>query len=597
MEVRQRLSISRGSLFYKILLAFILLGVLPSLLLGARLVMLNNKLLVNVEQNAAETQSLPLGMAKQITNQLTSETGAYIVFTFISIAIIAVFSAGRVIRPIHRLEEQMERFHKGEIVSIDDLDQVEIKENKLSTGDEVQQLSNLFKVIAAEHLKLKQGLETQVQERIQDLEHRARQLQAAAEVAQAAASIRDLDQLLSKITELISEHFDYYHAGIFLMDAEGEFAVLRAANSEGGQRMLEQGHRLPPGETSIVGHVIDTQQPRIALDVGKDAVHFRNPFLPATRSEAALPLIAGDRLWGVLDVQSTKESAFGEEDISTLRTLANQVAIAIENAHLFVENQLALQKLQDSLEVSRKAYSGLTQDAWKRLLQSQPDLGYVCKSSAPPLQGYKKEADYLEQSEEKIVPVSGNWDPSMVQAGQSGKTVISADNTAAIPVKIRDQVTGVVRLRKPDGAPPWSEDEIELVETLSDRLSAALESARLYQETRRRAERERLTGEITAKLRASNDPQMILKTAVRELRQALQADKAQLLIQSIDYSSTEGNPSVEREVEAAQSGKSLSTEIEGNGRDTRPSADNPAENPARKSDADDDQTMNHPSEM
>ena len=89
MEVRQRLSISRGSLFYKILLAFILLGVLPSLLLGARLVMLNNKLLVNVEQNAAETQSLPQGMARQITNQLTSETGAYIVFTFISIAIIA----------------------------------------------------------------------------------------------------------------------------------------------------------------------------------------------------------------------------------------------------------------------------------------------------------------------------------------------------------------------------------------------------------------------------------------------------------------------------------------------------------------------------
>ena len=594
MDVRQRLSFSRGSLFYKILLAFILLGILPSLLLGARLITQNNKLLANLEQNTAETQSLPQGMSRQITNQLTSETVAYIVFAFISIAIIAAFFAGSVIRPFHRLEEQMERFHKGDIASFDDLDRVEIKQNKLLTGDEVQQLSTLFKAIAAEQLNLKQGLEAQVQERTQDLEHRARQLQAAAAVAQAAASTRDLDQLLFKITELISEYFDYYHAGIFLMDAEGEFAVLRAANSEGGQRMLEQGHRLPPGETSIVGHVINAQQPRVALDVGKDAVHFRNPFLPATRSETALPLIAGGRLWGVLDVQSTKESAFGEDDISTLQTLANQVAIAIENAHLFVENQLALEKLQDSLEMSRRVYSGLTQDAWKRLLQSQPELGYVCKSSEPTTQAYKTQADHpAETQKEIIVPVSGNWDPSMVQAGQSGKTVISAENTAAIPVKIRDQVTGVVKLRKPDGAPPWSDDEIELVETLSDRLSAALESARLYQETRRRAERERLTGEITAKLRASDDPQTILKTAVRELRQALQADKAQLLIQSIDYSSTEGNTSVEGGTSAAQSDKSLSTETDSNGWEKRPPTDSPAKGP----DEDDDQPMDHPPEM
>jgi GAF domain-containing protein len=594
MEVRQRLSISRGSLFYKILLVFILLGVLPSLLLSARLVMLNNKLLLDVEQNIAETQSLPQGMSGQITNQLASEAGAYIFYTFISVAIIAIFSAGGVIKPIHGLEEQMERFRKGEIDSIDDLGQDKMKEGKLSTGDEVQQLTTLFNVMAVELLNLQQGLEIQVQERTQDLEHRARQLQAAAAVAQAAASMRDLDQLLLKITELISKHFDYYHAGIFLMDAEGEFAVLRAANSEGGQRMLEQGHRLPPGETSIVGHVIATQQPRIALDVGKDAVHFRNPYLSATRSEVALPLITGTRLWGVLDVQSTKESAFGEEDIATLQTLANQVAIAIENAHLFVENQLALKKLQDSLEMSRRAYSGLTQDAWKRLLQSQPDLGYVCKKSPTPLQAYRIESDNLKEDEEDIiVPVSGNWDPGMVQAGQIGKTVIGADNTAAIPVKIRDQVTGVVRLRKPDGAPPWSDDEIELVETLSDRLSAALESARLYQETRRRAERERLTGEITSKLRASNDPQMILKTAVRELRQALQADKAQLLIQSFESSSTEGNPSTETGEGAVLTGKSVSTETDGNGREKQPSS----ENPARKPDQEDDQTMNHSSEM
>jgi GAF domain-containing protein len=574
-------------------LIFILLSVLPSLLLGARLLTLNNKLLVDVESNIAETQILPQGMSRQITNQLTSEAGAYIFYTFLSISIIAIFAAGGLIRPIHELEQQMERFRKGEFKTIHDLDQTKISANKQVAGDEVEQLSNLFNLMASELLNLQQGLEAQVQERTQDLENRARQLQAAAAVAQAAASTRDLDALLSKITELISIHFGYYHAGIFLMDAEGEFAILRAANSEGGIKMLEQGHRLPPGETSIVGHVINTQQPWVALDVGKDAVHFHNPFLPATRSEIALPLITGDRLWGVLDVQSTEEAAFREEDISSLQTLANQVAIAIENAYLFVENQLALKKLQDALEMSRKAYGGLTQDAWKKLLQSQADLGYVCKMSTLPLQAHPKGPAYPEEEKEEIVmPVAGEWDAEMIEAGLSGKTIIGAGNTAAIPVKIRDQVTGVVRLRKPESAPPWSEDEIELVETLSERLSTALESARLYQETRRRAERERLTGEITAKLRASNDPQMILKTAVSELRRALQADRAQLLLQSIDYSSTEDNPSYDQQIETAPSDASLSTEMDNNGRSKQP----PKEIPVRKPVDNDGQDQDHPSE-
>jgi len=122
----------------------------------------------------------------------------------------------------------------------------------------------------------------------------------------------------------------------------------------------------------------------------------------------------------------------------------------------------------------------------------------------------------------------------MIQASRTGKIVQKDDNSLVIPIKIREQVAGVLRLRKPQNAPGWSRAEIDLMQSLSDQLSVALESARLYEETRKRAERERLTGEITARVRSSDDPQIILQTAVRELRRALQASRAQVLLYTTD---------------------------------------------------------------
>ncbi|MBN1146557.1 MAG: GAF domain-containing protein [Anaerolineales bacterium] len=546
MEARQRLPLARGSLFYKILLVLILLSILPSLLLSLRLLTLNYSLLQDIEQSLAAEEGLALeaniqGISSRITSQLTSEAAAYMLYLFLTIAIIAIFTCGGLIQPIHKLAQLMARFRKGEIKTVEELQTEPAADTSVSASDdEVKQLDILFKRLATELLDLQYNLENQVTERTQVLEHHAHQMQAAAAVAEAAASIRNMDELLSRVAELISHHFGYYHAGIFLMDAEGENAILRAANSPGGKKMLQQGHSLPRGETSIVGYVANTREARLALDVGKDAVHFRNPFLPQTRSEIALPLIAGAQLWGILDVQSTEEAAFDEDDIATLQTLANQVAIAIENANLFVKNQFALKELQDALEMSRRIYSGLTQEAWRKLLQARADLGYICTTGVPDRSMQSKASLPTDrkkgrQASEVVTPVSGQWKPEMIQASRAGKTVLAEDhNTAAVPIKIRDQVTGVVRLRKPRDAGQWTEKELDLMEALSDRLGTALESARLYEETRRRAERERLTGEITARLRASNDPQTILKTAVSELRKALQADQAQLLLQPLE---------------------------------------------------------------
>ncbi|MBN1812943.1 MAG: GAF domain-containing protein, partial [Anaerolineae bacterium] len=187
-------------------------------------------------------------------------------------------------------------------------------------------------------------LEQQVAVRTAQLARRTTQLQVAAKVARDATTARDLDELLTRSVSLVRDRFGFYHAGIFLTDEHGEYAVLQAATGEAGRQMLEHGHRLEVGKVGIVGYVTGTGEPRIALDAGADAVHFDNPFLPETRSEMALPLRVGRNVIGALDVQSTKESAFDQDDVEIMQVMADQLAVAIEKTRLFERVQATLEE-------------------------------------------------------------------------------------------------------------------------------------------------------------------------------------------------------------------------------------------------------------
>jgi GAF domain-containing protein len=199
------------------------------------------------------------------------------------------------------------------------------------------------------------------------------QLEAASKVARDATAILDIGQLLDETVHLISDRFGFYHAGVFLVDEQREYALLRAASSKGGQCMLEQGHKLAVGKVGIVGYVAGTGEPRIVLDVGKDAVFFDNPNLPDTRSEMALPLISRGQIVGVLDIQSTQEAAFTEEDVVTLQTMADQLANAIENARLLEETQQRAQQLEALTEIGRAIGSTLDLDEVLQLILAQAE--------------------------------------------------------------------------------------------------------------------------------------------------------------------------------------------------------------------------------
>jgi GAF domain-containing protein len=376
---------------------------------------------------------------------------------------------------------------------------------------------------------LQASLEELVARQTADIERRNTQLETAAQVAREAASIHDQDQLLAETVRLISDRFGFYHAGIFLLDSSGEYAVLRAASSQGGQRMLAKGHRLQRG-AGIVGYVAALGEPRIALDVGVDEVFFDNPDLPGTRSEMALPLRVRGEIIGVLDVQSSEPAAFSEDDVAVLMAMADQLAVAVSNAQLF-------QQAQDSLEAQRRAYGTLSREAWADLLRAEPDLSVV-------------------RDERGISVADAPWQPHMETALWADRIMPSFDGVSslAIPLKTRGQVLGVIEAQKPEGTGHWAREEVEMLETLVERLGVTLESARLFQETQRRAARDRLLGEVTARVRETLDMESVLQTAIREIGQALNLAEVEVRMGEITTSrptaapaSTGGNGNEENE--------------------------------------------------
>jgi len=265
----------------------------------------------------------------------------------------------------------------------------------------------------------------------------------------------------------------------------------------------------------MVGYVAQHGEPRIALDTGKDAVFFDNPDLPQTRSEATLPLRARGQVIGVLDVQSTEPEAFTQEDATVLQTLADQVAMAIHNARLF-------RQVEESVEVERRAYGELAGQAWANLLRAQTGLGFV-------------------SNRQTVAPAGDVWTPDMQAALESGQTARGQDVAAvAIPIKVRDRVIGVIDGRKRDGSGQWTQGEIALMQTLAEQSAVALESARLYQDTQRRAARERILREISDRMQGATDIEALMRITAEELNKALGSSRAYVRLGTEALPSSDG---------------------------------------------------------
>lgn len=382
---------------------------------------------------------------------------------------------------------------------------------------EIQESNRKLQNIAA-------SLEQRVNERTAEIEEvnkqtarRAAQLKAVTELSESIAQLQNLNDIFPATTKLISERFGFYHVGIFIVDRDRQYAVLQAANSEGGQRMLKRNHRLQLG-VGVVGFSAQTGQPRIALDVGADAVYFNNPDLPATRSEVALPIRTQGETIGVLDVQSTEPNAFSPEDLEVLTTLANQVSIALENARLLTEARAAYTQMQE-------VYNEFTRAEWSRT---------ISQTQQP---GFRYQVGRIEMLENAL------QSPEVITAAQNGEVVSKVLNGSsekrsaiAVPVKLRGEVIGVLHIESNDSHKEWKDDEISLVQAVAERAAFAMENARLFQDARRRAAKERLISEATTRISSAFNVENILQATAEELERVLGGSEILIQFQSKERS-------------------------------------------------------------
>jgi GAF domain-containing protein len=363
-------------------------------------------------------------------------------------------------------------------------------------------------------------LEQRVQQRGQDLERRVIQMRTAAEISRSISTVLEIDQLLPQVCELLGQRFGLYYVGIFLLDSGSakntgvgrsgqggtgatQYAVLAAATGEAGQKMLTEGHKLAVGSDSMIGWATANRQARIALDVGKEAVRFDNPYLPETRSEIALPILsgvgAGQKVLGAITIQSRDPSAFDQDDVTVLQGIADSLASAIENARLFAEEKSNLEEIQ----ILHRQY---LQRGWS--------------SETAALLAAQGRIDYTYQPA-PVTPKTGQ-PTSTPETGQEVRFL-------EVPIKLRDQVIGNLtleaepRIEMGVRATDWSPEELALIETITSQAALALENARLLDDTRRRAEGQQLTASITSKVWASSNVEAILRTALQELAGSLQA--------------------------------------------------------------------------
>jgi GAF domain-containing protein/HAMP domain-containing protein len=407
--------------------------------------------------------------------------------TFVNagVALLAVAVAGgaallfsrAISRPLFNLAETASRVAQGNLAL----------EAEVERDDEIGAVARAFNSMTVQLRGLISGLEARVRERTQGL-------QAVTEVSRATTSVLDPDELMPQVVELVREQFNLYYVGLFLLDESEQEAVLQAGTGIAGREMLAQGWRLPIGGDSMIGQCIATGEAVIRQQVEDEVVHFDNPYLPETQSELALPLRYGNQVRGAMTVQSVERAAFDETDIAVLQNMADQVAVAIQNAQLFDETQQAL----DRVYQVQQRYQA---QAWAEFLHAKPVTGY-------------------EQRGESLAPLGRDPLPEVRTVNLTSKPVVQ-DGRLLVPVRQGEQVVGVVGLERPGG---WGEDDVDLVMSLVEQLAVAAENQRLIEETQQREAAERLTREVTTRMREPVELEDVLRTAADQIRAALGSD-------------------------------------------------------------------------
>ncbi|MCL4297071.1 MAG: GAF domain-containing protein [Anaerolineae bacterium] len=354
----------------------------------------------------------------------------------------------QIVRPIEALSTTAQAIIEGDLTQ-----QVEV-----TSQDELGKLAGAFNGMTAQLRDLIDGLEDRVYER-------TRALETSAQISRQVTTILNIDKLLQYVVSFIQKEFNFYHVHIYLVDAETGDLVITEGSGEVGRQLKEQGHRLPAGQ-GIVGTVAALNEHFLSNNVNEVLNFVRNPLLPHTNSELAVPLRKADQVLGVLDIQSEQTNRFTAEDVALMQTIANQTAVALDNARLLNETQAALKEVE---RLNRQ----LTREVWQQFGEEVTTSGYR----------------FVAGNRKKISPASDAWLPPMKEAALQKQLVTQthpgngdpAKAELAVPLLLRGQVIGVLGVKREE-TPDWAEEEVAAVEAVANQVALALENARLSKE-------------------------------------------------------------------------------------------------------------------
>jgi len=392
------------------------------------------------------------------------------------------------------------------------------------------------------------------QSKEQQLARRVVQIKTAAEVSRDATSVREMDQLLGRAVDLICERFGFYYAAIYLVDDSGEYAVLKSAKGEAGHELLKRGYKLRVGREGMIGFVAETGQPHVVVDVEDDAVHYKNPLLPHTRSEMSLPLLVKERILGVLDVQSQKEGAFTEEDVEVLQTMADQLAVAYETARLFEAAHRQLRELTVLHTVALSVTQLVSEDSLiERVTQIIGDAFYPDNFGIIQVDVVKgmlrKHPSYRERVEDDNIPYPiGSGVTGMVaKEGKSWRVndtskellYVAVDpgtcSELCVPIKLGERVVGVLNTESTQ-LNAYTEADERLLSTVAGHLALALENARLFEAEHRMSEDLESLRQAGLHLTSSLELKPVLETTLDQVIRLVKADYARIYVVEAEYS-------------------------------------------------------------
>ena len=369
---------------------------------------------------------------------------------------------------------------------------------------------------------LTEKLDTILKDQQKIIEERTAQVRLTLEVAQRVSSILDFAQLVDEVVNLVNDSFNLYHTHIYLLDENGENLVIVSGYGQAGVEMKRQGYSISfDTQQSLVARAAREGKVVLVGDVRSDPTWLPNPLLPETRAEMAVPIMSGPEVIGVLDVQHTEIDGLTDEDGTTLRALANQIATAVRNARLFSQTQDALYEAQRL----QRLYTG---QAWEKFKATQQTTDYEFRQpTLPPLAEIDTPEMLAALQQEQTVTLATNGQPAEQEAINDIHAESQATHRTALatPLKLRNQIIGVLGIHDENPDRLWTEDEIALIEAISEQMSLAIENARLFQHTQLDAWRNQVVSEATTRIWASTEIGEVMKAAVVELGEKLKASE------------------------------------------------------------------------